>query len=242
MAYGYRLNTSIAAALISVQVLHLLIVPRLLEVHAAWGWLLVIPLLLNNTLWASIHEAIHGVLLPGRHRNEQLGRTLAILHSAPFALLRMGHLLHHRYSRTERERTEVYDDSGTGWLRAAGGYYAHLFGGLYLAEVAGGLILLLPRPLVAGLAHRLGRPDNVLGPLLANLMRPEVLAQARLDAACAMRPICGCRKRCPQCCCASTCTAYTIGTPTCHGGNWPRLPGWTGRHSPQTWRARCSAI
>jgi fatty acid desaturase len=168
----------------SGQVLLLLIVPGLVGVHAAWGWLLVMPLLLNNTLWASIHEAIHGALLPDRHRNERLGRTLAILHGAPFALLRMGHLLHHRYSRTERERTEVYDDSRTTWLRAAGGYYAHLFGGLYLAEVAGGLILLLPRRLLAELASRLDRPDNVLGPLLADLMRPEVLSQARLDAAC----------------------------------------------------------
>ena len=184
MAYEYRLNTLISAGLISVQALPLLIVPGLLGAHAAWGWLLVMPLLLNSTLWASIHEAIHGVLLPGRHRNEQLGRTLAILHGAPFALLRIGHLLHHRYSRTGRERTEVYDERETTWLRAAGGYYAHLFGGLYLAEVAGGLVLLLPRPLLAGLASRLGRPDNVLGPLLANLMRPKVLAQARLDAAC----------------------------------------------------------
>jgi fatty acid desaturase len=159
-------------------------VPGLLGRHAAWGWLVVLPALLNNTLWASIHEAKHGALLSERDRNERLGRTLAILHGAPFALLRTGHLLHHRYNRTERERTEVYDESKTSWLRAAGRYYAYLFGGLYLSEVVGGLSLLLPRRLLAGLASRLGRPDNILGPLLNNLTRPEVLSQARPDAAC----------------------------------------------------------
>ncbi|WKU43319.1 fatty acid desaturase [Streptomyces sp. VNUA116] len=39
---------------------------------------------------------------------------------------RTANLLHHRYSRTPRERTEVYDARTTTWAKAAPGYYARL--------------------------------------------------------------------------------------------------------------------
>ncbi|WP_157170920.1 hypothetical protein [Nocardia araoensis] len=46
---------------------------------------------------------------------------LAVLYGSPLALLKAGHLLHHRYNRT-RERAQVYDPAGAGWARVAPGY------------------------------------------------------------------------------------------------------------------------
>jgi fatty acid desaturase len=148
----------------------------------AWGWLLV-PLALTNTpLWSLTHESIHGSLLRHRDWNDRIGRALAIGYGAPFALLKAGHLLHHRFSRTPRERTEVFDPSTTSWWRQAPGYYLRLFGGLYLAEVASVLLLLVPRRGWLALAKRADSPTTVSAQLFETVASRR-LAAFQVDAA-----------------------------------------------------------
>ncbi len=144
------------------------------------GWLLI-PLVLTSThLWSILHESIHGSLLRDRAWNDRLGRALAVGYGAPFILLKSGHLLHHRFSRTPRERTEVYDTGS--WGSHAPGYYLRLVGGLYLAEVASVLLAVAPKPLWYRLRRLLDRPDTVTA-LLFDAITGRRLGQFRPDAA-----------------------------------------------------------
>ncbi len=109
------------------------------------GTILACAALTTPLYWALIHEAIHGNLWPDRHVNYWLGRLLGIVYGAPFVVLRAGHLMHHRRNRGSLDRTEVYDPAQKSWWAHAAVYYPRLLGGLYLAEVASGLLGWLPR-------------------------------------------------------------------------------------------------
>ncbi|WBB70763.1 fatty acid desaturase [Micromonospora sp. WMMD812] len=146
------------------------------------AWLLVPLVALSIPLWSVLHEAIHGSLLADRRSNDRLGRMLAVGYGAPFILLKTGHLLHHRYSRTQRERTEIFDPSHTTWLARAPGYYLRLFGGLYLAEVATVGLAAVPAAGWRRVARRLDAPDTVTGMLLTTVRRRH-LREFRVDAA-----------------------------------------------------------
>lgn len=173
-----RINAALFAALAASQ-LFMLLLP-LTGAHPAWA---LLAALFTNSFWALVHEAIHGHLFATRHASERGGRLLAILYGAPFPLLRSGHLLHHAFSRTRRERTEVYDERATTRLSAAPRYYAQILGGLYLSEVLAGLLLaLLPARAIRALAARLDGPDSVVGPMIAAQAEPANLRALRPDA------------------------------------------------------------
>ncbi|GAB4586335.1 hypothetical protein Ntsu_41670 [Nocardia sp. IFM 10818] len=167
-----------AGGLFQLFALPLILLPR----SVSWGWLLV-PLVLSTTpFWSVVHESVHGTLTARRGLNDHCGRALAVLYGSPFALLKTGHLLHHRFSRT-RERTEIYDPATSSWVRTAPGYYLRLLGGLYLLEVSALLLAAFPAAALRRLARRLDSPDTVSGPLFERLAQPKVLRQFRIDAA-----------------------------------------------------------
>jgi fatty acid desaturase len=175
-------NRLLLAGFLLLQVLQLVLVPVVLLPHdAAWGWLLVIPLLLSNSWWAFMHEALHGHLFPNREVGRAMGRLNAVLYGAAFDLLRCGHLLHHAYSRTRRERFEVYRADEAHLIAAAAGYYFRLLGGLYLLEILGSLIFLLPRALIRRLEARIASDDNVVEELTRRMLMPATLAAVRAD-------------------------------------------------------------
>jgi fatty acid desaturase len=177
------LNGWLALAFSALQGMALLIIPLLLlPVSPAWGWLLLLPVLLANSWWAFIHEALHGVMFRSKTGNRFAGRIHAILFGSPFDLLRWGHLLHHAHSRTPRERSEVYTPGRDRQVLFACGYYFRLLGGLYLMEVLGGLLFLLPRRLVEILATRLACPRNIVQELFERLLEARALTALRLDA------------------------------------------------------------
>ncbi|WP_280497379.1 fatty acid desaturase [Nocardia asiatica] len=179
---GRRIGSWLTAAAVVLNVLQLFALPLLLLPRdAAWGWVLLPPALLTTTFWSVIHEAVHGNLHHRRARNDRYGRVLGVLYGSPFALLKAGHLLHHRYSRT-RERAEIYDPAASSWVKAAPGYYLRLFGGLYLLEVAALALAVLPIAAVRGLARAVDGPDTVAGPLLERIAQAEVFRQYRVDA------------------------------------------------------------
>lgn len=177
-ATDIRINWLLFAALGSLQAF-MLVLP-LIGLSPAWA---LLPALFTNTFWSLIHEAIHGHLFASRDTSTRAGRVLAILYGAPFFLLQRGHLLHHAFSRTPRERTEVYDPARKTWFSVASRYYAHILGGLYIAEVLAGLLLaLLPSRAVRRLAVRLESPHSVLGQLLNAQADPVIHRASRLDA------------------------------------------------------------
>ena len=178
-----RLNVLLAALLLAAHGASLFALPLVLRHDPRWSWAAAALPATSLTLWSLLHEAIHRLLAPARRRNDLLGRALGVAFGAPFAALRAGHLLHHRYSRTARERTEVYDASRTSWRRAAPGYYLRLAGGMYAAEAAAVFAALLPERTLAALARRLQSPDSVAGLLLAELAAPRALAQLRIESA-----------------------------------------------------------
>ena len=137
-----RLNLAIATALIAVNVAMLAGVPLLVSRSPAWGWVLLVPVLLTMPLWSIIHEAIHGRLHPDRQWNDRFGRALGVVFGAPFQLLRLGHLMHHRYNRSPLCRMEIAPASPTPLRRA--GYYGRLLGGLYLGEFLASVLAILP--------------------------------------------------------------------------------------------------
>lgn len=178
-------NRLLVLALTATQLLQFVLLPAwLLPQSAAWGALLVPLSVLSLTLWALIHECIHGSLGAPARSTARIGRMLAILFGAPWRVLRLGHLLHHQHNREPGEATEVYDDRAhpgrRGWLRAAPRYYAQILGGLYAAEVAAGWLAWLPARWIRRAAQARPSPG---ARLLQTLAAPHALREVRLDGA-----------------------------------------------------------
>lgn len=179
----YRGNGWLAGFHLALQANQLLLLPLLLlPADPRWGWLLLPGVLLSNAWWAFMHEAIHGVMFADRRVNRLAGRVNAVLYGAPFELLRWGHLLHHAHSRTERERSEVYVAGRDNRLLVFVGYYFRLLGGLYLVELIGGLLVLLPQKMLCRVVDRIACCGNVVGELAERLLDTATLHAVRQDA------------------------------------------------------------
>jgi fatty acid desaturase len=176
-------NGALAGGAIALLAAALFLVPLAVHAHPAWGLALVPITLASNTCWSLLHEAIHGLLLADRRANDAVGRALAVVFAAPFGPLRIGHLLHHRYSRSPRERTEVFDPTRKSRWRAAAAYYPRLLGGMYATEMLASAAALLPARALAALERRLESDATVAHLVVRGLRTPRVLAALRLDAA-----------------------------------------------------------
>ena len=178
-----RLNLALSALVLALAVYAYLLAPLMIAWHAAWAFGLVTVVLATPPLWALLHEAIHGTLHPERRVNDCLGRALAIAFGAPFGALRTGHLLHHRCNRGPLDRPEMYDPATTPRWRAQLAFYFRLLIGLYLAELAAGALVWLPRVWLLRWLRRALRP--LPGPARAwtrrALLAPRRLAALRLE-------------------------------------------------------------
>ncbi|WP_239946028.1 fatty acid desaturase [Dyella terrae] len=159
----HRVNGALLGLVTTAVLLQLIAWPFLLR-H--WGtsalWLAVPLVVLTPMHWGLIHESIHGHLLPQRQLNEWFGRALSIAFVLPFDAVRFGHLMHHRYTRESFDRPDVHDGA-THPMLARLGYYAHLLGGLYLAELAVPLLTFLPSTWVCRLVAYKLRSDEPVG-------------------------------------------------------------------------------
>src|SRR2546421_9186328 len=152
---GSAVNVWLMGAVVVVSVFQLFVLPLWLSpATPAWGWALLSVPLMTTPFWSLVHEAIHGTLLASRTQSDRCGRGLSIVYGAPFILLKTGHLLHHRFSRTPRERVEIYDPTKTTWAKAAPVYYLRLVIGLYLLEVLSLALAVLPAAVLRRLAVR----------------------------------------------------------------------------------------
>lgn len=134
-------NIAISTFTILFQLAGLALTPMIWAVSA---WIFVAYLLVYGYVtvmcWLLIHEAIHYKLLHDRHANDRLGRVQAILFGCPFHILKVGHMTHHRYNRSELDTTELVPTHTRHfplwWLA----YYARILGGLYVSEVLAPLL------------------------------------------------------------------------------------------------------
>lgn len=178
------LNLSLAIFYIAVSVYQFIFLPlRLLPSSLYWAWTLVPLAFLTNPFWSLIHEAIHDLFHPQRTVNSFFGRLLAILFGAPFRVLRMSHLLHHKLNRLPIEGTELYDRARRSRARAAPGYYFQITLGLYLFEIASPLFFFLPLPMLQYIHRRFMRPGSVAGLLMQNWLGRDSLREIRFDGA-----------------------------------------------------------
>ncbi|WP_437303221.1 fatty acid desaturase [Sorangium sp. So ce388] len=178
-----RLNLLLAAIFGVSQAYFLVLYPLgLIREPSAAIAALVVSVALAYPSWVLIHEGIHNMLYPARDANDRVSRLLSILHGSPFAVLKLVHLLHHKYNRVE-DYAEAYDPARTSWSRAAVHHYYTVLAGRYWSEVLACLIVWLPQ----------GRRDRVIKDLIGDgemgrrikstLAKKSTLQEARTDAA-----------------------------------------------------------
>lgn len=98
--------------------------------------------IVGNSIYATMHEAEHGILLPSRFWNHVLGAFLGLFFPAPFHLLRQGHLGHHYRNRSDDEAFDLYfagDNPIWKWLQL----YGILTGLFWLVIVLSNILLLV---------------------------------------------------------------------------------------------------
>ena len=158
-----RANVALVGLVAAALLMQFIAWPFLLRQWGASVLWIVVPLVVSTpTHWGLIHESIHGKLVPQPRINEWLGRALAIAFALPFDAVRFGHLMHHRFTRESFDRPDVHDGK-THHLLARIGYYAHLLGGLYLAELVLPLLTLLPATWVQRLVASKLRSEDPVG-------------------------------------------------------------------------------
>lgn len=178
------MNLSLAAGHLLAGVYQLFVLPLFFLPASPWWALTLAPLaLLNNPYWSLLHEAIHEMFHPSRRVNRAAGRALGVFFGAPFLVLRLSHLLHHKLNRSPVEATEVYAPGEVSKARVAAGYFAHIFGGLYLLEVASPLMFFLPRFALRRMERRYFTGADLPGNLMRGLMRGAAVTEMRLDGA-----------------------------------------------------------
>jgi fatty acid desaturase len=128
------MNAIIFILLVAANLFQFLIVPVL---SPAWALTLIPLAFTSNTLWAMIHEGIHG------HTPRWQGRILACVFGSSFTFLASAHLTHHALNRTKAERLEIVPPGEPMW-KARLRYYFFLAGGLYLSELFVPLAFVLP--------------------------------------------------------------------------------------------------
>ena len=176
------INLGLAVFYVAVNLYQFVFLPLLLlPSHMDWAWTLLPLALLTNPYWSLIHEAIHDLFHPNRNVNAFFGRFLSILFGAPFRILRVSHLVHHKLNRRPIEGTEYYDRAKGTKAGAAPGYFFQIFLGLYLVEVLSPVYFLLPRRLLVGVRERFMRADGVSGLLMQNWLGAEALREIRFD-------------------------------------------------------------
>jgi fatty acid desaturase len=114
--------------------------------HAPSWWAIALAAILfsfsNHTLFAIVHEAVHGVLLPSRTANELAGSMLAATFPQSFCLQRAFHLSHHRNNRTDSEFFDGIGPDDLAWVKRWQ-WYGILLGEYWLRVPVAGLLWLV---------------------------------------------------------------------------------------------------
>ena len=183
MPHPVAANMALAALLAGLNLYQFVLLPLFLLPQSPW-WLvtLIVPAVLNPTLWYTIHESFHGGLHTDRRFNDACGRGLCVLHGAPWHVARFGHLMHHRFNRSELDRPDVYDPEVIPGWRARAIYYFRLLGGLYLVEFATYLVYLLSGERIRAAIRKLLERDEPQAMDIAKAAQHSLGSSATIDA------------------------------------------------------------
>lgn len=178
------INLALGLAHLAIHLYQFFILPLWILPASPWWALSLLPLAaLNNPLWSLLHETIHGSFHPAARFNRLAGRGLAILFGAPWRILAVGHLLHHRFNRTALDRPEAYDPARAARAAAALGYYYQLLLGLYLSQILSPLAFILRRRWLVWARRRYLAPESFAALAALHLMRPQAIREIRFDGA-----------------------------------------------------------
>lgn len=131
--------------------------------------------LVNNTPFALMHEAVHGIGCSSPRRNELLGIVSGWAFPTSFSMQRVAHIGHHQRNRTDQELYDYYLPTQSKLVRSIWLYAGNLLGLYWWSVVFGNLIYLLApwayrsRFFVQRLAPALG-----FGPYVADLVKLPV--------------------------------------------------------------------
>lgn len=119
--------------------------------HAsAWWWVAAAAVMfsfVNNTIFALLHEAVHGVFHASKRVNRWGGRFAAAFFPTGYLVQRAFHLTHHRNNRSRFEQFDYLHEGDVKWLKVAQ-WYAILTGVYWAVTVLGVVaFLVVPRAL-----------------------------------------------------------------------------------------------
>lgn len=119
-------------------------------IAASWVGVVVAAVVFSfstHTLFALLHEAVHGVLHPNKAVNRWAGRFAAAFFPTGYLVQRAFHLTHHANNRSRFEQFDYLHEGDVKWLKLAQ-WYAILTGVYWAVTVAGvALFLVVPRAL-----------------------------------------------------------------------------------------------
>lgn len=131
--------------------------------HAVAWWQVGVAALVfacsNNTQFALLHEAVHGLLFTDKRLNRAGGILAAAWFPTGFSVQRAFHLTHHRNNRTRFEQFDYIHDDDIKWLKFAQ-WYAILTG-LYWAITVVGVVLFALTPRLLRARFLRGRGSQV---------------------------------------------------------------------------------
>ncbi len=180
-----QFNLGLMTLISLLNIIALFIVPLILLPHSLYWSVLLIPIvLLTNTYWSLIHEAIHNIFHPNRKVNDYAGRSMTILFGTSFYVAQYGHLMHHAFNRTEQDvdRTDVFEANKHHIVAFTIKYYFELLGGLFLAEIFVPLLTWLPLAQLKKLVNKLfAKQPQMLQIMHKRLLVPHTLWMIRID-------------------------------------------------------------
>lgn len=99
-----------------------------------------------NTLFALMHESVHGLLLPDAKWNRRMGRVASAFFPTSLTLQRGFHLTHHRNNRSAQERFDYIEPGDIAWAKRL--HWYGILTGLYWVVTQLGLALYLVAPVL----------------------------------------------------------------------------------------------
>lgn len=99
-----------------------------------------------NTLFALLHESVHGLLLPSAKWNRRLGRVASAFFPTSLTLQRGFHLTHHRNNRSPQERFDYIEPGDIAWAKRL--HWYGILTGLYWVVTQLGLLVYLVAPVL----------------------------------------------------------------------------------------------
>lgn len=148
------INMTLGTLFIGINIFCWFVIPILAINNWLWLMCWIPALLLSNTMWALIHEAIHCIFHPNKSVNLKWGRMLSLSFGIEFHIARFGHLLHHRFNRSGIDLTDGYDPEKIPKWLANLGYYLQICIGLYLSEILVPILLLFPKQVLLFLGRK----------------------------------------------------------------------------------------